>query len=396
MSSPIKSDCLHVKSGRHSSAFVCAFRQKNSKDFKVGPTMHSANDTIKSLCLCAIVPLCLAPDKTKIAKQVPAHCGQLVELLLKSDRHSSAFVGLCLCAFGQKKVYKHFIVGPTMQSANDQIRFQNGRFWRGAGSRTGGSGGGRVPGQGLCQRFWGRGSRAGPGRVPGQGRAGPRSRAGVPERVPERAVLAASGLQNGWFWRRQGSRTGGSGGGQVPGQGFGGGRLQNGRFWRWPSSRTVGSCGGRGPGQGLWRRPGSRTGVSGGGRVPGQGLWRRPGSRTGGCGGGGGPEQAVVAAAGFQNGSGGGWDPGQGPWQRTGSRTGGSGGEPRTGGSGVERVWLGARGGVMGFQGRARVGSRAGPGSSAGSGLQGRGSRMGGSGGERVPERAVLAVVSRH
>ena len=151
---------LHVKSDRHQSAFVllclCAFRKKINKDFKVGPTMHSANDTIKSLCLCAIVPLCLAPQKTKTAKQVPARCGQLVELLLKSDRHSSAFVGLCLCAFGQKKVYKHFIVGPTMQSANDQIRFQNGRFWWGAGSRTGGSGGGRVPGQGLCQRFWGR------------------------------------------------------------------------------------------------------------------------------------------------------------------------------------------------------------------------------------------------
>ena len=46
---------------------LCAFRQKNSKDFTVGPTMHSANDNLKSLCLCAIVPLCLAPEKTEIA-----------------------------------------------------------------------------------------------------------------------------------------------------------------------------------------------------------------------------------------------------------------------------------------------------------------------------------------
>ena len=40
-------------------------------------------------CLCAIVPLCLAPDKTMIAKQVPGH---LFELHVKSGRHSSAFV----------------------------------------------------------------------------------------------------------------------------------------------------------------------------------------------------------------------------------------------------------------------------------------------------------------
>ncbi len=39
------------------------------------------------LCLCAIVPLCLAPKKTKIAKQVPARCGKLVELHLNSDGH---------------------------------------------------------------------------------------------------------------------------------------------------------------------------------------------------------------------------------------------------------------------------------------------------------------------
>ena len=65
----------------------CAFGKENSKDFKVGPTMHSANDNIKSLCLFASAHLCLAADKSKIAKQVPARCGQLVELHLKSDRH---------------------------------------------------------------------------------------------------------------------------------------------------------------------------------------------------------------------------------------------------------------------------------------------------------------------
>ena len=48
--------------------------------------MQPANGEVKSLCLCAIVPLCLAPEKTEIAKQVSARCGQLVELLLKSDR----------------------------------------------------------------------------------------------------------------------------------------------------------------------------------------------------------------------------------------------------------------------------------------------------------------------
>ena len=99
---------LHVKSRRHSSAFVllylCAFRQRNSKDFKVSPALRSANDAVKSLCLCAIVRLCLAPNKTMFTKEVPACCLQLVELLLKSDRHSSAFVPLCLCALRQKKV----------------------------------------------------------------------------------------------------------------------------------------------------------------------------------------------------------------------------------------------------------------------------------------------------
>ncbi len=77
---------------------LCACGQKNSKDFKVCPTVHSANVDIKSLCLCAIAPLCLAPRKSKIAKQVPARCGQLVELRLKSDRHLSAFILLCLFA----------------------------------------------------------------------------------------------------------------------------------------------------------------------------------------------------------------------------------------------------------------------------------------------------------
>ena len=82
--------------------------------------MHSANDQIRSLCLCAIVPLCLAPDKTKIAKQVPARCGHLVELHVKNDRRHSAFVLLCLCAFRQK-ICKDFKVGPTMHSANHKI-----------------------------------------------------------------------------------------------------------------------------------------------------------------------------------------------------------------------------------------------------------------------------------
>ena len=43
-------------------------------------------------CLCAIVPLCLAPDKTMIAKQVPARCGHLFELHVKSGRNSIASV----------------------------------------------------------------------------------------------------------------------------------------------------------------------------------------------------------------------------------------------------------------------------------------------------------------
>ena len=44
---------------------LCLASEKG-KNFKVGPTMHSANDQIICVCLCAIVPLCLAPEKAKI------------------------------------------------------------------------------------------------------------------------------------------------------------------------------------------------------------------------------------------------------------------------------------------------------------------------------------------
>ena len=193
---------LHVKSGRHSSAFVllylCAFRQRNSKDFKVSPTLRSANDAVKSLCLCAIVRLCLAPNKTVYTKEVPACCGQLVELLLKSDRHSSAFVGLCLCAFGQKKVYKQFKAGPTRQSANDQIRFQNGRFLR-PGSRAG------VMAAVLGQAFQGRArarSRAGLGRAAFQGRARAAAFWGRPRSGPRSGAAFRGGFQ-GRAWEAQ-------------------------------------------------------------------------------------------------------------------------------------------------------------------------------------------------
>ena len=57
--------------------------------------MHSANDQIIFLCLCAIVPLCLAPEKAKIAKQVPARCGHVVELHVAIDIK----VPLCCYAF---------------------------------------------------------------------------------------------------------------------------------------------------------------------------------------------------------------------------------------------------------------------------------------------------------
>ena len=57
-----------------------------------------------SLCLCAMVPLCLAPGKRKIAKKVPARCGQLVELRLKSDSDFSAFAQLCLCGLSPHSV----------------------------------------------------------------------------------------------------------------------------------------------------------------------------------------------------------------------------------------------------------------------------------------------------
>ena len=50
---------------------LCYFLQENTKDCKVGPTMHSSNNEIKSLCVCAIVLLCLAPDKTRIGR--PQH-----------------------------------------------------------------------------------------------------------------------------------------------------------------------------------------------------------------------------------------------------------------------------------------------------------------------------------
>ena len=44
------------------------------------------------LCLCAIVPPCLAPEKTETAKQVPARFGKLVELHL--NIHGGPAVGL--------------------------------------------------------------------------------------------------------------------------------------------------------------------------------------------------------------------------------------------------------------------------------------------------------------
>ena len=97
-----------MKSDRHQAAFalLCLLflSSENSRDFKAGPTMHSAAVEFISLCLCAMVPLCLAPEKRKIAKKVPARCGQLVELRLKSDSHFSAFVQLCLCALSPHSV----------------------------------------------------------------------------------------------------------------------------------------------------------------------------------------------------------------------------------------------------------------------------------------------------
>ena len=43
------------------------------------------------LCLCAIVPPCLAPEKTETAKQVPARFGKLVEL--RFNIHGGPAVG---------------------------------------------------------------------------------------------------------------------------------------------------------------------------------------------------------------------------------------------------------------------------------------------------------------
>ena len=75
---------------------------------------------------------------------------------------------------------------------------QNGWFWRPVASRTGGSGGWWAPERGAGSRTGGSGGRW----------------------APERLVLAAGGLQNGWFWWLVGSRMDGPGG-------------------RWPSERAV-------------------------------------------------------------------------------------------------------------------------------------------------------------
>ena len=61
-----------------------------------------SNQIFVPLCLCASVP---CPDKTKIAKQVPARCGHLVELHVKSDRQQSAFVLLFLLCLWKGKQY---------------------------------------------------------------------------------------------------------------------------------------------------------------------------------------------------------------------------------------------------------------------------------------------------
>ena len=83
--------CLAQEKGKH--FIVCwsnlAFCQRSNQIFV-------------PLCLCASVP---CPDKTKIAKQVPARCGHLVELHVKSDRQQSAFVLLFLLCLWKGKQY---------------------------------------------------------------------------------------------------------------------------------------------------------------------------------------------------------------------------------------------------------------------------------------------------
>ena len=73
------------------------------KDFTVGPTMHSANDDLKSLCLCAIVPLCSFPS-------FPFACGCWflnIEVVLLGHFPRRSFqtkhcLRLCLCALRKK------------------------------------------------------------------------------------------------------------------------------------------------------------------------------------------------------------------------------------------------------------------------------------------------------
>ena len=93
------------------------------KDFTVGPTMHFANDDLKSLCLCAIaVPLCSFLS-------FPFACGCWflnIEVVLLGHFPRRSFqtkhcLRLCLCAL-RKKGYISISKCATVHFANDQNR----------------------------------------------------------------------------------------------------------------------------------------------------------------------------------------------------------------------------------------------------------------------------------
>ena len=93
------------------------------KDFTVGPTMHFANDDLKSLCLCAIaVPLCSFLS-------FPFVCGCWflnIEVVLLGRFPRRFFyikycLRLCLCAL-RKKGYISISKCATVHFANDQNR----------------------------------------------------------------------------------------------------------------------------------------------------------------------------------------------------------------------------------------------------------------------------------
>ena len=145
--------CKHICRGKLPLccyAFVLFVRKSVYiyKDFKVCPTMHSANAWSQILLPSASVPcprlkqrlchrpksdvcpfvslcLCALPSrKTQIAKQVPSPLSASHRLACEEGKTQNKvhFAVMPLCPFSEKQYIKDFTVGPTMHFANDDLQ----------------------------------------------------------------------------------------------------------------------------------------------------------------------------------------------------------------------------------------------------------------------------------